>query len=80
MYHFGVKIGDHDDDLRTMRDRLSQYPDLVRIVGQSDHGVTHSLYVADPDGNEVELYVDVPDVDWRNDPSLFNQPVRPLDR
>jgi catechol 2,3-dioxygenase len=79
MYHFGVKIGDHDDDLRAMRDRLSQFPDLVRMVGQSDHGVTHSLYVQDPDGNEVELYVDVPDVDWRNDPSLFNQPVRPLD-
>jgi catechol 2,3-dioxygenase len=79
MYHFGVKIGDHDDDLRAMRDRLAQFPDLVRLVGQSDHGVTHSLYVQDPDGNEVELYVDVPDVDWRNDPSLFNQPVRPLD-
>jgi catechol 2,3-dioxygenase len=79
MYHFGVKIGDHDDDLRAMRDRLAEFPDLVRLVGQSDHGVTHSLYVQDPDGNEVELYVDVPDVDWRTDPSLFNQPVRPLD-
>ena len=30
------------------------------IVGASDHTVTHSLYILDPDGNEVELYIDVP--------------------
>ena len=78
MYHFGVKIGDDDDALRAMARRLEEFPDLGRVVGASDHGITHSLYVLDPDGNEVELFVDVPGVDWRNDPSLFNQPVRPL--
>jgi catechol-2,3-dioxygenase len=40
--------------------------------------VTHSLYITDPDGNEIELYVDVPGVDWRNDPSLVAAPIRPL--
>ncbi len=35
------------------------------VVGASDHTVTHSLYILDPDGNEIELYVDVPGVDWR---------------
>jgi catechol-2,3-dioxygenase len=40
--------------------------------------VTHSLYILDPDGNEIELYVDVPGVDWKSDPSLFNTPVKPL--
>ena len=30
------------------------------VVGASDHTVTHSLYILDPDGNEIELYVDVP--------------------
>ena len=34
------------------------------IVGTSDHTVTHSLYVLDPDGNEIELYIDVPGIDW----------------
>jgi catechol 2,3-dioxygenase len=24
----------------------------------------HSLYVTDPDGNEVELYIDLPGADW----------------
>ena len=44
------------------------------MVGASDHTVTHSLYVLDPDGNEVELYIDVPEVDWRADPNLIMAP------
>ena len=29
------------------------------MIGSGDHGVTHSLYITDPDGNEIELYIDV---------------------
>ena len=48
------------------------------VVGASDHTVTHSLYILDPDGNELELYVDVPGVDWQSDPALIGSPIRPL--
>jgi catechol-2,3-dioxygenase len=48
------------------------------IVGSADHTVTHSLYILDPDGNEIELYVDVPGVDWTADPALVFAPIRPL--
>jgi catechol-2,3-dioxygenase len=34
--------------------------------------------VLDPDGNEVELYIDVPGVDWRNDPGLIAAAPAPL--
>jgi catechol 2,3-dioxygenase len=78
MYHFGVKVGDTDDELREILARVRARPDVVTVVGASDHHVTHSLYVQDPDGNEVELYIDVPGVDWRNDPSLIAAPTRPL--
>lgn len=78
MYHFGVKVGDTDDELRAVLARIEARPDLVRLVGTSDHQVTHSLYVQDPDGNEVEVYIDVGGVDWRSDPSLIAAPVRPL--
>lgn len=64
MYHFGVKVGDSDDELREVLTQVRARPDLVRLAGASDHGMTHSLYVLDPDGNEVELYIDVPGVDW----------------
>ena len=43
----------------------------VVVNGATDHTVTHSLYIQDPDGNEIELYIDVPGADWRNDPDLF---------
>jgi catechol-2,3-dioxygenase len=31
--------------------------------------VTHSLYIEDPDGNEIELYIDVQPELWRDDPT-----------
>jgi catechol-2,3-dioxygenase len=76
LYHFGLKVGDSDDELREAVARLEEAG--VTIVGASDHTVTHSLYILDPDGNEVELYIDVPGVDWKTDPGLIMAPVRPL--
>jgi catechol 2,3-dioxygenase len=75
MYHIGVKIGDSDDDLREALDRLAEAH--VEVVGSSDHTVTHSLYVLDPDGNEIELYIDVPDIDWSK-PGVVTTPIREL--
>jgi catechol-2,3-dioxygenase len=76
MYHFGLNVGESDDDLRAMLGVLERVG--ATIVGASDHTLTHSLYIKDPDGNEIELYVDVPGVDWKADPSLISAPVRPL--
>jgi len=75
MYHFGLKVGDTDDELRAMLAQLQESG--TTIVGASDHGITHSLYILDPDGNEIELYVDVPGVDW-TDPANLAAPVQPL--
>jgi catechol 2,3-dioxygenase len=69
LYHFGLKVGDSDDDLRAARDTVVAAG--ATIVGATDHVVTHSLYLLDPDGNEIELYVDVPGVDWKSDPSVM---------
>ena len=77
LYHFALKVGDGDDDLRAAYQDLLDHE--VTIVGMSDHTVSHSIYIHDPDGNEIELYVDVPGVDWRSDPALFASPVRPLE-
>ena len=76
MYHFGLKVGDTDEELRAALDRLKETG--TTIVGASDHTVTHSLYINDPDGNELELYVDVPGVDWASHPELVASPIRPL--
>lgn len=76
MYHFGLKVGDSDDELREALRTLQE--NGVTILGATDHTITHSLYIADPDGHEIELYIDVPGVDWRNDPSLMMAEMKPL--
>jgi catechol 2,3-dioxygenase len=76
LYHFGLKVGDTDDELRDALARLEQAG--VTVVGATDHTVTHSLYILDPDENEIELYIDVAGVDWVNDPALIGAPGRAL--
>jgi len=76
LYHFGLKVGDSDDELREAMAKITEAG--VTVVGASDHTVTHSLYILDPDGNEIELYVDVPGVDWQHHPELLMSPIRPL--
>jgi catechol-2,3-dioxygenase len=76
MYHFGLKIGTTDEELKeAIRTCLESG---VEIVGVSDHGVSHSLYIKDPDGNEVELYIDVQPERWREDPKAALVPTRAL--
>lgn len=76
LYHFGLKVGTTDDELR---DALRQLQNAgVKVVGATDHTVTHSIYLEDPDGNEVELYIDVQPEVWRVDPLSVLAPNRPL--
>ncbi|MGH9080486.1 MAG: VOC family protein [Acidimicrobiales bacterium] len=76
LYHVGLKVGDTDEELREALARVQEAG--VTVLGASDHTVTHSLYILDPDGNEIELYIDVQGVDWRVEPSLVMAPVKPL--
>ena len=76
LYHFGLKIGETDDELRQARDQLIR--EGAKVVGASDHGVTHSLYIEDPDGNEIELYIDVQPELWRDDPMAVFADIKPL--
>jgi len=40
----------------------------IRLQGASDHGVSEAIYLADPDGNGVELYWDRPRERWPRTP------------
>jgi catechol 2,3-dioxygenase len=76
MYHFGLKIGTTDDELRQALEELVAAG--VKVNGSADHTVTHSLYIEDPDGNEIELYIDVQPERWREDPQAIVAPPRAL--
>lgn len=76
LYHIGIKVGDNLDDLRAAKGELDRAG--VEIGGMSDHTVSQSLYLQDPDGNEVELYVDVDESLWKDNPGAVLSPIKPL--
>ncbi len=76
LYHIGFKIGDSTEDVKNALKELTLAG--ANIIGATDHGVTHSLYITDPDGNELELYADVSDA-WKTDPTAILAPARRLD-
>ena len=41
----------------------------VELDGAADHGVSEALYLRDPDGNGVELYLDRPIEKWPRTPA-----------
>lgn len=75
LYHIGFKIGNTDEELKEAIKELTEKG--VRFVGTVDHHVTHSLYILDPDNNELELYVDVDD-SWKDDVSKIIKPPKRL--
>jgi catechol 2,3-dioxygenase len=75
-YHAGFCIGTSVTELREARDAVLAAGFVLK--GSSDHTITKSLYVLDPDGNEIELYIDVPGVDWKGTPELVLSPIKPL--
>jgi len=76
LYHIGIKVGDSLDELRQAKQEMEQAG--ITIDGMSDHTVSQSLYLKDPDGNEVELYVDADESLWKNNPSAVVSPIKPL--
>jgi len=75
LYHIGFKVGDSDEQLREVARVLDEND--VPVIGATDHGVTHSIYITDPDGNELELYVDVSD-EWKTNPRAILKPAQAL--
>jgi catechol 2,3-dioxygenase len=76
LYHIGIKIGDSLDELREAKKELEQAG--VTITGMSDHTVSQSLYLIDPDGNEVEIYVDADPAIWQQNPAAVLASIKSL--
>jgi catechol 2,3-dioxygenase len=69
LHHVDFNIGTTLEELREAKAKL----DRAGIATQPiDHEVTKSLYFHDPDGNGVEVYVDISDV-WRKEPQRVAQ-------
>lgn len=61
LYHYALLLPKRSDLGRVLRHLLQNgYP----LQGASDHLVSEALYLADPDGNGIEIYVDRPASTW----------------
>ena len=65
------------DDWETVRAYHAKFVENdIEIVRTVDHGVTRSVYAKDPEGNEVEIYCEVPEVRWQEvDTIILADPI-----
>jgi len=62
LYHFAILYPTRKELANILKKLIdAQYP----FTGTADHGVSEALYLNDPDGNGVELYVDRPRSEWK---------------
>lgn len=64
LYHFAILLPDRRELARLLYHLADNG---IRLQGASDHGVSEALYLADPDGNGIELYRDRRREEWPTD-------------
>ncbi|WP_027409853.1 VOC family protein [Anoxybacteroides tepidamans] len=61
LYHFAILVPDRASLARALLHLLqTRYP----LHGASDHQFSEAVYLADPDGNGIEIYADRPRDEW----------------
>ena len=77
LYHLAILYPQRADLARALKQVVAAaYP----LSGAADHGVSEALYLADPDGNGVELYWDRPEEEWpRDEKGAIGMYTRQLD-
>jgi catechol 2,3-dioxygenase len=76
LYHVALKIGDRIEDLRAAKAHLEAHG--ITALRLADHRVSKSIYLTDPDGNGLELFVDTDPAIWRENPAAVAS-VGPLE-
>ena len=76
LYHVALKIGNRIEDLKAAKAHLEAHG--IGPLRLTNHRVSQSLYLSDPDGNGLELFVDADPAVWRNDPAAVAT-IEPLE-
>jgi catechol 2,3-dioxygenase len=73
LFHLAIAYPNRHDLAQAVRRVLEAG---IALGGATDHGVSHSVYLSDPDGNGLELTVDLPESEWprnaRGEPDMFS--------
>jgi catechol 2,3-dioxygenase len=76
LYHFAILVPSRIELGRALR-RLAETDTLMQ--GAADHGVSEALYLADVDGNGIEIYRDRPRAEWPFTAGRLQMVAEPLD-
>ncbi|MCS6937831.1 MAG: VOC family protein [Roseiflexaceae bacterium] len=76
LYHFAILLPSRRD----LAIALAHLLELrTPLQGASDHAVSEAIYLADPDGNGIEIYRDRPRAEWPHAGSQVRMTVDPFD-
>jgi catechol 2,3-dioxygenase len=75
LYHFALLVPSRYDLARSLQ-RIADTN--TALQGLSDHYVSEAIYLADPEGNGIEIYRDRPTHDWYRD-GQFRMGTIPMD-
>lgn len=76
LFHAAVLVPTRRDLALVLR-RLAERG--ARVDGFADHDVSEAIYLADPEGNGIEVYRDLPRERWVRDARGLRMGTRPLD-
>ena len=76
LYHFAILTPDRPALAQTLRRIIET---RTPVQGFSDHGVSEAIYLADPDGNGIEIYRDRPREQWPFKNGRLQMVTEPLD-
>jgi catechol 2,3-dioxygenase len=76
LYHFAILVPARADLARALRHLTAT---RTVLQGAADHGVSESLYLADPDGNGIEIYRDRPRDQWPYERGRLRMGTDPFD-
>lgn len=63
LYHFAWAM-DSLEDLQQIYQKIKNND--IEVVGIGDHGISIGVYILDPDGNQVEIFYELPKNKWPN--------------
>ncbi len=76
LYHFAILVPSRLELARSLA-RLAEVQ--APLQGFADHLVSEAIYLADPDGNGIEIYRDRPRSEWHDERGRFRMATDPLD-
>lgn len=76
LYHFAIRVPSRQDLAQSLQHIIDT---KTPVQGFADHLVSQAIYLADPEGNGIEIYRDRPRQDWLYEGDQLQMGTEPLD-